>query len=89
MVKLKLQNLYPKPNYSIFFSSFFSLTYLLQIAQANAQNSAFIEWKKIEALKELADTLSLSSNVTYIPGSNNMLLNLNQAPPRRPVTDSK
>jgi len=38
----------------------------------------FIELRKIEAAKEIAETLSRSKNITYLPGGNNVLLNLGQ-----------
>lgn len=36
-----------------------------------------IELRKIEAAKEIAHTMSRSRNVAYLPGGNNMLINMN------------
>lgn len=38
-----------------------------------------IELRKIEAAKEIADTLSKSKNVVYLPTGGNLLFNLNSA----------
>lgn len=37
----------------------------------------FIELRRIEAARDVADTLAKSRNVVYLPGGGNMLLNLN------------
>ncbi|EYC13630.1 hypothetical protein Y032_0043g825 [Ancylostoma ceylanicum] len=49
------------------------------------QESAFadagdglIELRKIEAAEEIADRMSKARNVTYLPGNQNVLLNLPQ-----------
>jgi prohibitin 1 len=39
--------------------------------------SGLIELRKIEAAREIAATMSKSRNVAYLPGGNNLLLNLN------------
>lgn len=36
----------------------------------------FVELRRIEAAREIAATLSSSKNVTYLPGQQNMLLNI-------------
>lgn len=41
----------------------------------------FIELRRIEAARDVADTLSKTRNVVYLPGGNNMLLNLNPNSP--------
>ena len=44
--------------------------------------TGFIEVQRIDAAREIADTLARSRNITYLPGGqggNNMLLNLNTA----------
>merc|ERR1712000_399129 len=38
--------------------------------------TGLIELRKIEAAKDIAHTMSRSRNVAYLPGGNNMLLNL-------------
>eukprot|EP00039_Didymoeca_costata_P018318 m.333029 g.333029 ORF g.333029 m.333029 type:complete len:274 (-) comp17049_c0_seq1:31-852(-) len=48
------------------------------LGQAVAENgSGIIELRKIEAAREIAATMSRSRNVAYLPGGNNLLLNLN------------
>lgn len=39
--------------------------------------SGLVELRKIEAAKEIATAMSKSRNVVYLPGGNNMLMNLN------------
>lgn len=39
--------------------------------------SGLLELRRIEAAKDIADTLSKTPNVVYLPNGNNMLLNLN------------
>lgn len=47
------------------------------ISDALTKNGqALIELRKIEAAKEIAATMSKSRNVAYLPGGQNMLLNL-------------
>jgi prohibitin 1 len=41
-----------------------------------AHGSGMIELRRVEAAKEVAATLSKGRNVTYLPNSGNMLLNL-------------
>lgn len=41
--------------------------------------NGLVELRKIEAAMEIAQTLSQSRNVAYLPGGQNMLLNLNAA----------
>eukprot|EP01080_Neovahlkampfia_damariscottae_P007591 gene7591-11914_t len=45
------------------------------IAKALDQGPGFIELRKLQAAKEIAQTLSTSSNVTYLPKDVNLLLN--------------
>jgi prohibitin 1 len=40
-----------------------------------------IEVKRIEAARDIAETLSASRNVVYVPGGGNMLMNLPVARP--------
>lgn len=47
------------------------------ISQAISESGrGFIEIRKIEAAKEIAQTLANASNVTYLPGGGNVLLQL-------------
>jgi len=47
------------------------------VSEALEQSPALVELRRIEAAKDIADTLSKSRNVTYLPsGGQNMLLNL-------------
>ena len=47
------------------------------VSQALQYSPALVELRRIEAAKDIADTLSRSRNVTYLPsGGQNMLLNL-------------
>eukprot|EP01102_Stenamoeba_stenopodia_P005087 TRINITY_DN15598_c0_g1_i1.p1 TRINITY_DN15598_c0_g1~~TRINITY_DN15598_c0_g1_i1.p1 ORF type:complete len:298 (+),score=65.15 TRINITY_DN15598_c0_g1_i1:40-933(+) len=48
------------------------------IADAMKSGRAFLELRKIEAAKEIAQTLSQSPNVIYLPSSGNVLMNLNR-----------
>ncbi|EFJ31696.1 hypothetical protein SELMODRAFT_163805 [Selaginella moellendorffii] len=50
------------------------------ISQATA-NAGFglIELRRIEAARDIANTLSKNKNLAYLPGGNNMLLNINPA----------
>lgn len=41
-----------------------------------SSGTGLIELRKIEASKEIARTLAMSRNVAYLPGGNNMLLNM-------------
>eukprot|EP01112_Ceratiomyxa_fruticulosa_P009986 TRINITY_DN2621_c0_g1_i1.p1 TRINITY_DN2621_c0_g1~~TRINITY_DN2621_c0_g1_i1.p1 ORF type:complete len:276 (-),score=56.46 TRINITY_DN2621_c0_g1_i1:116-943(-) len=41
------------------------------------QGPGFIELRRIEASKEMAETLSRQKNITYIPSEGNVLLNMN------------
>ncbi|EGG22362.1 hypothetical protein DFA_04480 [Cavenderia fasciculata] len=47
------------------------------LSQAMASGPGFIELRRIEAAKEIAESLAKNSRVTYLPNSGNMLLNLN------------
>lgn len=42
----------------------------------SATGPAFIELRRLEAAKEIADTLAASPNVSYLPGNTQMLLNV-------------
>lgn len=42
------------------------------------KGTGFIELRKIEAMREVADSLSKSRNVSFMPGGANMLI---QVPP--------
>ena len=47
------------------------------VSEALEESPALVELRRIEAAKDIADTLSKSRNVTYLPsGGQNMLLNL-------------
>eukprot|EP00742_Colponemidia_sp_Colp-10_P000577 GILJ01000631.1.p1 GENE.GILJ01000631.1~~GILJ01000631.1.p1 ORF type:complete len:276 (+),score=54.39 GILJ01000631.1:63-890(+) len=46
------------------------------ISKALNQGQGLIEIRRIDAAKEIADTLSRGKNVTYLPSGNNMLLNV-------------
>lgn len=52
------------------------------IAEAMVSGQGFIQLRKIEAAREIADILSRSRNVTYIPQSGGTLLNLPASIPR-------
>lgn len=43
-----------------------------------AHGTAVLELKKLEAAKQIAEKLSTSSNIAFIPGTGNLLLNLNK-----------
>ena len=50
------------------------------VSEALQGSPALVELRRIEAAKEIAETLSKSRNVTYLPsGGQNMLLNINSA----------
>lgn len=42
-----------------------------------AAGTGLVELRRIEAAKDIADTMSKSQNVVYLPNGNNMLLGLN------------
>jgi len=46
------------------------------ITEAIKGGTGFIELRKIEALREIAETLSKSRNITFFPGGSNVLMNL-------------
>jgi len=46
------------------------------IAEANQTGNQFLELRRIEATKEIAETLASSRNVTYIPKSGNFLMTI-------------
>eukprot|EP01090_Pellita_catalonica_P010213 TRINITY_DN21675_c0_g1_i1.p1 TRINITY_DN21675_c0_g1~~TRINITY_DN21675_c0_g1_i1.p1 ORF type:complete len:294 (+),score=48.30 TRINITY_DN21675_c0_g1_i1:35-883(+) len=48
------------------------------IAKAMQSGPAYITLRRIEAARDIAELLSRSRNVVYVPGSGNMLLNLPQ-----------
>ena len=50
-------------------------------ASLKANGPAMIEVKRIEAAREIAETLSSSRNVVYVPAGGNMLMNLPVAKP--------
>jgi len=50
-------------------------------ASLKANGPAMIEVKRIEAAREIAETLAGSRNVVYVPGGGNMLMNLPMARP--------
>jgi prohibitin 1 len=55
------------------------------VQEAVSAGHGFIELRKIEAMKEIAETLARSRNVTYLPQSGGILLNMPMAaPPPRP-----
>lgn len=43
-----------------------------------AVGAGMIELRRIEAAKDIAETMSKSPNVVYLPGGGNMLLGLNR-----------
>jgi len=45
------------------------------IEEASKAGRGFIELRKIEALREIADTLSKSRNIIYLPNGSNILMN--------------
>ncbi|GAM24617.1 hypothetical protein SAMD00019534_077920 [Acytostelium subglobosum LB1] len=47
------------------------------IIQAMASGPGFIELRRIEASKEIAETLAKSGKVTYMPNTGNVLMNMN------------
>lgn len=50
------------------------------VSEALQGSPALIELRRIEAAKDIAETLSKSRNITYLPqGGQNMLLNLSGA----------
>jgi len=51
------------------------------IIEATNSGPGFIELRRIEGLKEIAETLSKSRNVTYLPSTANILLNTPQQGP--------
>ena len=54
-----------------------SLRATCQISEATATvGGALIELRRIEAMREIASTLSKSRNVAYLPAGNQMLLGL-------------
>lgn len=55
------------------------------IIDATNSGPGFIELRRIEGLKEIAETMSKTRNVTYIPQSANILLNTPQPGPPVPV----
>jgi len=46
------------------------------ISEAMKSGPGFIELRKIEAMREISETLSKSKNVVYLPGGLNMLMNM-------------
>eukprot|EP00386_Alphamonas_edax_P004644 GDKI01014652.1.p1 GENE.GDKI01014652.1~~GDKI01014652.1.p1 ORF type:complete len:281 (-),score=86.37 GDKI01014652.1:149-991(-) len=50
-------------------------------AALKEHGTGLIEVRRIDAAKEIADTLSKSPNIMYIPGGNNMLFNMSLPPP--------
>ena len=47
------------------------------VSEALEASPALVELRRIEAAKDIAETLSKSRNVTYLPsGGQNMLLNI-------------
>lgn len=51
------------------------------ITHALRSGPGFIQLRRIEAAREISETLSKSRGITYIPQSGNMLLNLRSGPP--------
>jgi len=49
------------------------------IAEANKSGNEFVELRRIEASREIAETLGHSRNVTYLPTGGNFLMNLSVA----------
>jgi len=50
----------------------------MMIGKSITENGmGIIELRKIEAAKDIAQTMSRSRNVAYLPGNNNMLINMN------------
>jgi len=50
------------------------------IAEANQSGNEFVELRRIEATKEIVETLAQSRNITYIPNSGNFLMNIPVGP---------
>mmetsp|Transcript_20374 Transcript_20374/g.47632 ORF Transcript_20374/g.47632 Transcript_20374/m.47632 type:complete len:190 (-) Transcript_20374:39-608(-) len=48
------------------------------ISDALKTGQGLVELRRLEAAKEIAATLARSKNITYLPGGNNVLLNLPQ-----------
>ena len=48
-----------------------------QISEAMSLGNEYLELKKIEAAREIAETLARNKNVVYVPQRGNFLLNLN------------
>jgi len=49
------------------------------ISEATAKaGPGFVELRRIEAAKEVADTMGKSRNIVYLPPTGNMLLNIGQ-----------
>jgi len=46
------------------------------VQEAMKSGTGFIELRKIETAREIAETMARARNVTYLPGGGNMLLNL-------------
>lgn len=53
------------------------------IVDALRSGSGFLELRKIEAAREIAETLGRSPNVHYVPKSGGLLLNVGGTPSRR------
>jgi prohibitin 1 len=57
------------------------------ISEGMKSGIGFIELRKIEALREIAETLAKSRNVTYLPNGSNVFLNMPNTAPHPPPTD--
>jgi len=55
------------------------------IIRAMKNNSGFIELRRIEAAREIADNLARTRNVTYLPKGGSVLLNLPSSTPQNPA----
>jgi len=54
------------------------------ISEGMKSGPGFIELRKLEALREIAETLSKSKNITYLPGGSNMFLTMPNTAPYPP-----
>jgi len=57
------------------------------ISEGMKSGPGFIELRKIEALREIAETLARSRNVTYLPSGANVFLNMPNTPPLPPLPE--
>jgi prohibitin 1 len=57
------------------------------ISEGMKSGPGFIELRRIEALREIAETLARSRNVTYLPSGANVFLNMANTPPLPPAAE--